>query len=226
MKSNPKIGALGGCGVMTTGIPTWLKGLEEFYALGPQGEKSGDVTDIRGCLYGAGLTTSKKVLHQLDQRKFRSILSDRTKNSLLSGGDTELTFAIRMLGYRLWYDERLKFEHFISQTRINKHYFIRLIFYIGYSWMALLPYHRVFNKHKVKSSSPDWIDILYILRNVGSSFLLSFVELLTLRFPSFRKNIFNTVFHVGELYFAIQHYGYYKSKSLFFLNGNINKILL
>lgn len=216
MNNNLQIGALGGCGMLNVKIPKWLEGLEEFYAIGPQGIRSGDVTDTRGCLYGAGLVIRKSVFDQLNQRHFQSLLSDRTKNTLLSGGDTELTFAIRLIGYRLWYDERLKFEHFISPKRINKWYFTRLMFYMGYGWMALLPYHQILNNNNVKNFHPDWIDVMYVLKKTFSSLLLSFLNALKFRFSESRKKIFNTIFHSGELYFTIKHYGHYKKKAAFF----------
>jgi hypothetical protein len=39
-----------------------------------------------------------------------------------SGGDDELCYALRLLGYKIWYDERLYFKHFIPKDRLTWDY--------------------------------------------------------------------------------------------------------
>lgn len=212
--ADAKIGALGGCG-FATGIPAWLTDHASYYALGPQGPATGEVTHAQGCLYGAGLALRKDVLHELDQKKFTSILSDRTGKSLMSGGDTELTFAIRLIGYKLWYDERLTFKHFIPVDRYSFRYFRRLMFYIGYSWMSMLPYHQVLNGFSKKYPAPSWADAAYVLHRALISFFTALFFLISFQKRKFRHRAFQFIFNAGELWFIMRNFRVYKDLPVF-----------
>lgn len=209
MNATPAIGALGGCGTLDI-TPKWLAGIEEYYAIGSQGV-TGDVTETRGCLYGAGLTIRKSVFETLTNRyHFDSLLTDRRGESLISGGDIELTFAIRLAGFRLYYDERLVFQHAIDSARLTKSYFIRLVFFIGYSWMALYPYHVALSGYRARFPSPNWIDVLHLLKQIVVAALQVVVVLLSFRSSVVKVKIVRVTFIFGQLYYALSNYGHYQ----------------
>lgn len=128
ISSNNEIGALGGwCEAVFEGEkPDWFDRYARYFAVSRQGKESGDITTKKGCLYGAGMVLKKEVWNELKERGFDAVLSDRKGKSLSSGGDTELTLAIRLLGYRLWFDERLYFKHFMTSGRLNLNYLSQL----------------------------------------------------------------------------------------------------
>jgi hypothetical protein len=66
------------------------------------------------------------VIENLRLTGFKSLLSDRKGNLLSSGGDSELCFAIRLAGYSLYYQEDLKFRHFIPEGRLQWDYLVKL----------------------------------------------------------------------------------------------------
>jgi glycosyltransferase involved in cell wall biosynthesis len=142
MNSNAKIGALGGwCEAVFEGSkPKWFDQQAHFFAVSKQGRKSGDITLKKGCLYGAGMVLRKSHWLQLKQLGFKHLLTDRIGNKLNSGGDTEYTFALRLIGYRLWFDDRLYFKHFMSQGRLNLKYLSRLRQARTHSNFILWPY--------------------------------------------------------------------------------------
>lgn len=142
MESHPEIGALGGwCEAAFEGDkPDWFDQQAHFFAVSRQGKVSGDITSKKGCLYGAGMVLRKSHWLQLKQHGFQHLLTDRTGNKLSSGGDTEYCFALRLLGYKIWFDERLFFTHFMDKGRLNLKYLSRLRIARTHSNLILWPY--------------------------------------------------------------------------------------
>lgn len=124
MSRNPRVGALGGFGKLVYEIdpPGYLE-FCNIFAAGEQGVRNGRVAHNK--LYGAGCVIRKSAIAKLKDLGFKTLLTDRKGNDLSSGGDYELCFAISILGYEIWYDDRLHFTHFITRERLNWDYFIR-----------------------------------------------------------------------------------------------------
>src|SRR5690606_30868677 len=55
-------------------------------------------------------------------------------------GDTEYCYALRLLGYSIWYDERLYFKHYMTAGRLNLQYLSRLRKAMAYSNFVILAY--------------------------------------------------------------------------------------
>ena len=126
-ENNPNIGMVGGLGIASLEIepPKWFKEYAYCFAVGEQNPEEH--------LYGAGLGLRMSALQKLRKAGFESLLSDRTGNNLMSGGDTELCFAFRMAGYQLKYVPQLTFNHHLPQGRINWKYLRRLFDGFGQS---------------------------------------------------------------------------------------------
>jgi len=105
--------------ICETSPPSWFERFSESYAVGKQQETTGFVTDERGYLWGAGLNLKRSVFRFAAQQGFRSFLTGRKGESASAGEDTEICFAYRMTGCKLWYDERLRLKHFIPKTRLT-----------------------------------------------------------------------------------------------------------
>lgn len=135
MESNPEIGALGGwCEAMFEGEkPAWFEGYKKYFAVGKQSAESGDITHKKGCLYGAGMVLRKSHWEQLNKLGFKPLLTCRKGDSLSSGGDTEYCYALRLLGYKIWYDERLHFFHYMLSRRVHMEYVSKVRKAISYS---------------------------------------------------------------------------------------------
>jgi glycosyltransferase involved in cell wall biosynthesis len=135
MESDSSIGALGGwCDAMFEGDkPAWFDTYKKYFAVGKQSDSSGDITNRKGCLYGAGMVIRKSNWLQLNELGFRPLLTCRKGDSLSSGGDTEYCYTLRLLGYKIWYDERLYFFHFMLAKRVNMEYVSKVRKAISYS---------------------------------------------------------------------------------------------
>lgn len=151
MNSNAYIGALGGwCeAVFEKEKPHWFDKYARFFAVSRQGDETGDITNKKGCLYGAGMVIRKSQWEYLNQLGFKPLLTCRKGNSLSSGGDTEYSYVLRLLGYKIWFDERLYFKHFMPQGRLNLDYVKRIRKAISESNFVVSAYTDRLNKKMV-----------------------------------------------------------------------------
>ncbi len=151
LKQNSIIGALGGCGtpVFEAKKPDWFDTYGHSFAVGPQAEKDGPMSEYPAELYGAGAFFRKEVLQQFLDKGFKSGLSGRTGNNLVSGEDVEWCYLIQLAGYQIWYDHRLEFKHTMPQGRMNWEYYLRLKQGIASGTGQLLPYRCLFKNKKM-----------------------------------------------------------------------------
>ena len=129
MNSNPNIGMLGGEGeaVFEGEKPEWFERFKLNYAVGKQSNFDGDITNLKGYVYGAGAIIRKSVLDEIYSKGFVSQLTDRVGHQLVSGGDNELGYMIALSGFRIFYSSKLKFKHFMPNNRIRISYLCKLI---------------------------------------------------------------------------------------------------
>ncbi|WP_225035556.1 glycosyltransferase [Winogradskyella sp. SM1960] len=157
MEANPNIGALGGwCDAEFEGNkPAWFDQQAKYFAVSKQGTSSGDITLKKGCLYGAGMVLNKYHWLELKRLGFEHLLSCRKGNNLSSGGDTEYSYALRLLGYKIWYDERLYFKHYMTEGRMHLEYLSRLRKAMAYSNFMVLSY-----KELLTGNKQSWAKVL------------------------------------------------------------------
>ncbi len=127
MESDEEIGVLGGQGKVTSDseIPSWFYTYQGSYACGVQAIHSGDIS-ARGYVWGAGFVIRKVVLEKCLALDFQFFCSDRIGKELMSGGDSEICKWYLLANTKLWYDERLKYRHYMSQDRLTKPYLEKL----------------------------------------------------------------------------------------------------
>lgn len=161
MEENEKIGALGGWGepVADVPFPEWFQEVAGGYATGKQAEQDlEDVTEKRKFVYGAGIVLRKSALEKLEKVNFKTLLSDRKGNTLSSGGDSELCYALILAGYRIFYSSSLKFKHYIPSNRLTEDYAIRLHQGFGASMLPLHAYQYVMQS---LDTNKKWIWLRY-----------------------------------------------------------------
>lgn len=130
LEENPCIGALGGRSIAVlenrdSEIPLWLTKDQERYALGVQGEKSGNIT-YRKFIWGAGM-----VSHVTLYRNFYALypslfIKDAQNKSHFIAEDTEYCLRLILRGYHLFYDKDLILQHFVPNDRLTEDYNIKL----------------------------------------------------------------------------------------------------
>jgi glycosyltransferase involved in cell wall biosynthesis len=135
MSDNPQIGVLGGqsIGEYEVSPPAWFVDNAKTFAIGKQGEQSGDITNKKGAVWGAGFIVRKSIFQMLQAKGFEFVLSDRKGEQLTSGGDRELCLVVKKLGYFIYYEEKLVTKHFMPASRFNFEGFLKLSYQNGKS---------------------------------------------------------------------------------------------
>ena len=100
-------------------VPVWFDKFKRDYAVGKQGEKSSDITHTE-LVWGAGIVIKRSVF--LKVYKYPPLLSDRKGKQLHSGGDNEMCLRFILFGFKLYYDDSLKFWHYIPKNRLEESY--------------------------------------------------------------------------------------------------------
>jgi cellulose synthase/poly-beta-1,6-N-acetylglucosamine synthase-like glycosyltransferase len=142
MTAQPRVGACGGISeaAFETPPPSWFAQFSRSFAVGELSSEAADVTWSKGYLWGAGLSIRKQAWQKLHADGFTPLLQDRSGSSLSSGGDTELCRALRLAGWRLHYDPRLRLQHFMPAGRLTWDYLRRLRRAFGVSSVAIEAY--------------------------------------------------------------------------------------
>lgn len=159
MGEHPEAGACGGFNepVCEGGEPAWFTPRRGYYACGHQGEP-GDVTEDRGYLWGAGLTVRAAAWRRLLEGGFRPLLADRRgRSNYNSGGDSEICFALRLSGWRLWSEPAVRLRHFLPARRLEWRYLRRLLRGVGASSVGLDPYRRALGEATIGTLSASWV---------------------------------------------------------------------
>lgn len=165
LTSNTEIGVLGGQSEAVSDVPfpDWFSTYQAGYAVGVQGLESGDITSRR-YVWGAGMALRKSVYQKLKEAGFHSMLSDRKGNQLSSGGDSEICAWFILVGYKLWYDSRLRFKHYIPKERLTVEYCNNLFMSFNEYGPILHKYSLVeTHEHKKPTAFIRWLNIAFLL---------------------------------------------------------------
>jgi glycosyltransferase involved in cell wall biosynthesis len=198
---NENIGLLGGIGipVFEKNEPSWFKEYGRYFAVGAQGSCTENISNKKGCIYGAGMAFRKKVWAHLYSSGFQSNLTDRKGKELSSGGDTEISYALRLLGYELWYCNDLSFFHLMPESRMSDDYLHKLLYKTKESEFLLEPYLSLLKKQKIQILKLR--DAFYFLRKYLLLFVLGKNENVYYKvrwenyskFNSYSRNVLNWI---------------------------------
>lgn len=127
MQENSNIGMLGGKGIIDPKLelPVWFRSVEEAYAIGDQCSTDGNVTNIRGYVWGAGMVMRRTAWQKVIDSGFQKfLLTGRTSASKsLAGEDTEMCLLLQNAGYEIHYSGKLEFTHVIPDYRLTWSYY-------------------------------------------------------------------------------------------------------
>jgi len=173
MSQHPEVGVCGSLSraVCEGPVPLWFDQFNSAYAIGAWGEEPGDVTQKRAALWSAGLTIRKTAWEQLQQKGFQPLLAGRKKKDLTCGDDSEICYALRLSGWRWWYEPRLRFQHYLPASRLNWQYLRRLHRGFGASSIVLDLYAEAL-KSELLPASGRWIknawarEVYYVTRRL------------------------------------------------------------
>lgn len=168
MNEHEEVAVCGGYGIGEFEVtpPGWLKEFETALAIGKQSDASGYITDDRNYLYGACAVYRKSLWNKLKEIDFQFFLSGRKGKKLNSGEDFELCQAWKMLGYKLYYDERINFRHYMPAGRLTWPYFRKLYKAFGRSDLVVQQYlaaQKIIEENKIRIYQNYFLFLFYTL---------------------------------------------------------------
>ena len=196
MESHREVGLLGGLGIAKSDkpIPEWFNEFQEMYAVGPQHSDSGDITQTKSFVNGAGAVIGNDLWSKIASSDIDRILTCRKGNSLSAGGDNEMGYLIKAAGYEIHYLEDLKFHHFISSDRFSLDYLIRLREGYVDAYETLSSYTSELNHHLTRTNSIVLKDLLISLLRLGILLIITpFIS------KSNKKHELRKTFHRGRI---------------------------
>ncbi|HRB00843.1 MAG TPA: glycosyltransferase [Ignavibacteria bacterium] len=185
MEDRKEIGALGGISTAISDIefPEWFNDFKQSYSVGRQSLSNGEISSDLHSLWGAGMVLRSSAISSLYSNGFHSLLADRTGKKLTSGGDSELCYALRLAGWKIWFDESLKLEHFLPANRLTWEYLRKLNRGFGRQKINFDAYIKNFSKDKSLHQDTNWKSKIYLLikklRSYGFKKIIGFKNLNT-----------------------------------------------
>jgi glycosyltransferase involved in cell wall biosynthesis len=128
MSTEATIGALGSIRMPAceASPPAWFGAMHSTYAILTDSEFERIIEPLP-YLPTAGLCVRKAAWEELIRNGFRLHLTGRLGKQLLGGEDTELTMSLRLSGWKLRVDPRLRLQHFMPNHRLTWEYARRLL---------------------------------------------------------------------------------------------------
>ncbi|WP_262885406.1 glycosyltransferase [Foetidibacter luteolus] len=106
--------------------PFWFDEFALNYVVGKPLAASGNANS-RKYIAGAGMAVRKQIYTQLDEVFFESQLVGRKGRNLSAGDDSEICLLALFMGYDLYYEEKLKFVHYMPQQRLSWKYCVEMV---------------------------------------------------------------------------------------------------
>lgn len=105
----------------------------------------------------------KAIIHS----DFESLLEDRKGKELSSGGDSEYCLILRLLGFELWYNEKMQLTHRLPSDRLNAQYLRKLYAGFGRAEAILDLYYGFGHKQRFENQlNPNKYALAILLRNL------------------------------------------------------------
>jgi glycosyltransferase involved in cell wall biosynthesis len=151
LSSNSNLAAIGGVndGVFEVTPPKWMKAFLHSYAIGSQGTSNFEILQGSKYLVGAGLVFNKDFYNEIKKHGFRFYLTDRVGNKIIGGGDVELCYLFKIMGYNIAFSSELKLHHFVPASRLTKKYLKSMWYSYSHSWLIFEAYNNILEKQDV-----------------------------------------------------------------------------
>ncbi|RZJ53061.1 MAG: glycosyltransferase family 2 protein [Flavobacterium sp.] len=129
------IGARNTYGVYEEPPKKWFLNHKHLCAIDEDNEEDiiGFSNEDKFMVFGAGMAIRKTIVIDYFLSVNKNVISDRTKDLLLSGGDTDMNHFALQSGYGIGKFISLHLSHYMPRERLNKHYLRKLAYGLSYS---------------------------------------------------------------------------------------------
>jgi glycosyltransferase involved in cell wall biosynthesis len=141
LSADSQLGAVGSIcePVYETPAPKWFQHFQKSFAILTDSDVQ-QIAQPPDFVNGAGLCIRRVAWERLIENGFRFQLTDRVGKRLSGGGDIELTLALRLAGWKLHIEQRLRLQHFMPSQRLQWPYLRKLMRNYGASDVLLDAY--------------------------------------------------------------------------------------
>ncbi len=157
---DPQIAAAGGQSLpaFEKTAPEWFPRYQQHFAVGKQMDRSGYIENEKGFLWGAGLSFRKSIWERLKLTGYQNLTVGRQGKNMMAGEDTELCYAFRLMGYRLYYRDDLVLTHYMPDNRMQFAYLLKMTFGFGLAHARLNCYRELLDPgFKLHAWWYEWI---------------------------------------------------------------------
>ena len=150
--NNPKIGVLGGKGILPANyvVPNWFHEYSYFFGCGNQAEFTGNVFPHRNVVYGAGMWHKHNLILKANDLGYISLIKSRKGKRLGGGEDSETCWIIKYLGYEVWYADDLVFVHNVALEKLTEKYKMKLVNSLSVQKDIYTNIHQRIYNHEIK----------------------------------------------------------------------------
>lgn len=231
MEKHPEVAVVGGRGqaVFEVDAPAWFTEYEKHFGVGPQADNSGYVSPIRNWVYGAGSVIRRSCWETLMAAGFHNMSTGPVGSRLSGGGeDLELCYAMKLAGYEIWYEDKLRFFHYMPKERLNWKYFLRLTRTTAGLVISLRAYELLLNGNIENTSSKIGVRIilLKIIYNNLKRLIRSAVQRFTCRSFKFEGNQIDLEIIRSLTAIRICIFKFHKLEKNFFITLNFARLLM
>jgi hypothetical protein len=120
-EAHPEAGAVGGIieAAFETAPPRWFEAHQGWFGVGSGLSEPCDVSEAVGGLCGDGMILRKSAWEDLLRRGFRMRSTGNQGDAFNGGEDEEMSVALRLAGWRLWCDPRLRLQQFLPAGKLD-----------------------------------------------------------------------------------------------------------
>ncbi|MEO8209859.1 MAG: glycosyltransferase, partial [bacterium] len=122
MMRDNNLGALGAYTELYSKVetPKWFEDWSNYcYQIGEQYEYTSDITWSKGYVWGSGMAIRKEAWEDLLNKNFKSVYENVNNEAAASGIDSELGYALRLSGWRIWYSIDLKLNRLLTKSELD-----------------------------------------------------------------------------------------------------------
>jgi len=181
-ESHPAAGVVGSKNevVADVDLPWWFERFQQSYATGPQANAAGDITWREGVVCGAGMSIRAAAWQDLFEKGFSFTLLGRIGKQMTCGEDYELSLALRLAGWRIWYEPEITLQHYMPVDRLTWQHLRKMVSSFGFVRNRLNAYGYEADQNQL-TSELRWRTLLKrtlaklvrfkLLKLIGSRFL-------------------------------------------------------
>lgn len=103
-------------------LPPFIFSFGYWLAIGSATLELEDITVSKGWVFGAGSIIPAAAIKELQQANFQQLINFQRTSKKAGGEDVEICYALTLLGWRVYSQPEMEFQHYIPKARVSVAY--------------------------------------------------------------------------------------------------------